>query len=132
MCYVKFSADGKYLTTGCNCTAHISNTKTSQKFGEYFLFFFALLVFFFGRTSSLHLMTYTFTQYFFFSRTSVFWQTTLLENRTTCIGSVCFIPDGKYWTIIEAEDMQIRVRFSLPLAFVWSSINSLHKTSFFA
>ena len=31
MCCVRFSADGKYVATGCNRTAQIYDTKTSQK-----------------------------------------------------------------------------------------------------
>jgi WD40 repeat protein len=31
VCCVRFSADGKYLATGCNRTAQIYDTKTGQK-----------------------------------------------------------------------------------------------------
>ncbi|KAL0959564.1 hypothetical protein HGRIS_011274 [Hohenbuehelia grisea] len=31
VCYVRFSADGKYLATGCNRTAQIFDTKTGMK-----------------------------------------------------------------------------------------------------
>ena len=31
VCCVRFSADGKFLATGCNRTAQIYDTKTGQK-----------------------------------------------------------------------------------------------------
>jgi hypothetical protein len=69
-----------------------------RKLGEYFLFFCAS--FSFGHTwpnldqrfKFHHFIPMTYTRllndYFLLSHTSVFWQTTLLKNRVTCISEV--------------------------------------------
>lgn len=43
VCCVRFSADGKYLATGCNRTAQIYDTKTGVKTWYVFLSFFSRL-----------------------------------------------------------------------------------------
>jgi glucose repression regulatory protein TUP1 len=48
VCCVRFSADGKYLATGCNRTAQIYDTKTGQKtWSVFFLLFCAFSLFIF-------------------------------------------------------------------------------------
>ena len=87
VCCVRFSADGKYLATGCNRTAQIYDVKTGIK-----TWFGYLVV-------SLFLLT--------------IWHSVLSDETASKAGdlyirSVCFSPDSKYLAT-GAEDKQIRI-----------------------
>lgn len=96
MCCVRFSADGKYLATGCNRTAQIYDTKTGLK------------------TWSVCSWYITPAQT---NRRGTFCSVLIDEQASKTgdlyIRSVCFSPDGKYLAT-GAEDKQIRVRAPLP------------------
>jgi hypothetical protein len=110
--------------------------KRVKKLGEYFRFLLSLLVIFCPYLDHfLHfiLMTYMFTQ-LFFSHTSVFWQTTLLENRVTCISEVFVsVLMASIW-LLERKISRSEYVSSLPSLGLSLEVvlNSLHTTSFFA
>ena len=89
VCCVKFSADGKYLATGCNRAAQIFDAKTGAK-------------------------TWCVHPYFRYRHVcSNKLNSVLVDDKETKYGdlyirSVCFSPDGKYLAT-GAEDRQIRV-----------------------
>ncbi len=86
---MRFSADGKFLATGCNRTAQIYDAKTGVK---------------------------TWCVLSDFSQTNVLndiMRSVLVDEEASKTGdlyirSVCFSPDGK-WLATGAEDKQIRV-----------------------
>jgi WD40 repeat protein len=96
VCCVRFSADGKYLATGCNRTAQIYDTKTGQKTWCVFPSSFSspLPCILSPSSQSFHsvipmsLHVFKLTQTFFFSHTIVFLQTNLLVNRVIYIYEV--------------------------------------------
>src|ERR1700722_1457691 len=92
VCCVRFSADGKFLATGCNRTAQIYDTKTGAK---------------------TWCVSRCGLRYFIGPLTRVFFSVLVDEAAARqgdlYIRSVCFSPDGKYLAT-GAEDKQIRVR----------------------
>jgi general transcriptional corepressor TUP1 len=98
VCCVKFSADGRYLATGCNRAAQIFDAKTGAK------------------TWCVHTLSLV------PATLSLLRNSVLVDDKANKYGdlyirSVCFSPDGKYLAT-GAEDRQIRVgyliTFSLP------------------
>ena len=89
VCCVRFSADGKYLATGCNRTAQIYDTTTGQKTWSVIFSFVPRCLSDMG--------------------TSVLVDEAASKTGDLYIRSVCFSPDGKYLAT-GAEDKQIRVR----------------------
>ncbi|KAF5375675.1 hypothetical protein D9615_009336 [Tricholomella constricta] len=89
VCCVRFSADGKFLATGCNRTAQIYDTKTGAKTCQ---------------PAHMHIDR---------SHTLFFVASVLVDESAGKAGdlyirSVCFSPDGKYLAT-GAEDKQIRI-----------------------
>ena len=89
VCCVRFSADGKFLATGCNRTAQIYDTKTGAKTWYVVAFEYSL------RCRS-HVDD------------SVLADDSAGKSGDLYIRSVCFSPDGKFLAT-GAEDKQIRV-----------------------
>jgi general transcriptional corepressor TUP1 len=94
VCCVKFSADGKYLATGCNRAAQIFDAKTGAK---------TWCVRSLWLTSALTPVTLA-----FLVPNSVLVDDKANKYGDLYIRSVCFSPDGKYLAT-GAEDRQIRV-----------------------
>ena len=90
VCCVRFSADGKYLATGCNRTAQIYDTKTGTKTWC----FLGFDLFFFFQVVDLHPSTLV--------------DETVGKSDDLYIRSVCFSPDGKYLAT-GGEDKQLRI-----------------------
>ena len=94
MCCVRFSADGKFLATGCNRSAQIYDTKTGAK-----TWYDKLILLVYTRLNSWGLTLVNF---------SVLIDEHASSQGDLYIRSVCFSPDGKYLAT-GAEDKQIRV-----------------------
>lgn len=97
VCCVRFSADGKYLATGCNQTAQIYDTKTGAK--TWFVFFVAVL----GVRWPVGRLALTLPL-----PRSVLVDENADNTNDLYIRSVCFSPDGKLLAT-GAEDKTIRV-----------------------
>jgi glucose repression regulatory protein TUP1 len=93
---VRFSADGKYLATGCNRSAQIYDTKTGAKTVYVFLSRYA------GCDVMCCLLTSGYPSVLVDKAAGV-------KGGDLYIRSVCFSPDGKYLAT-GAEDKKIRVR----------------------
>ena len=91
VCCVRFSADGKYLATGCNRSAQIYDTPTGLKTWYAFV-----------TTMAPTILT----------SFSVLVDPNAPKTGDLYIRSICFSPDGKYLAT-GAEDKVIRVRLSI-------------------